>query len=93
MANHKSALKRARQNEVRRLRNKSYKTRSKSAVKRVQAAVAAREPEKAVSELRAAVAIIHKTASKGVIHRNKASRKISRLARKVNNLGSMIDEG
>lgn len=80
MANHKSALKRARQSEVRRLRNKAYKTRVRGAVKAVRAA----EPGKAAEQLPGAVAIIQKTASKGVIHPNQAARKVSRLARLVN---------
>lgn len=86
MANHPSALKRARQNQKRRLRNKSYRTRMKTAAKDVKAAIAEGSPEQAMARLREATSLIHKTASKGVIHRNKASRKIARLARQVNRL-------
>lgn len=88
MANHKSALKRARQNEGRRLRNRGYKTRVKNAVKNVRAAVAENTPEKAQEDLKAAVSIIQKTASRGVLHRKTASRKISRLSRQVNRISS-----
>ena len=88
MASHKSALKRAKQNEVKRLRNKGYKTRAKTAVKEVRAAVADKSPEKAGESFKSAVSIIQKTASKGVIHKNKAARKISRLARLVNQISS-----
>lgn len=84
MANHKSALKRARQSEVRRLRNKAYKTRVRNAVKTVRTA----EAEKAGEHLQEAVSIIQKTASKGVIHPNQAARKTSRLARLVNRMQS-----
>lgn len=82
MANHKSALKRARQSEVRRLRNKAYKTKVRSAVKTVRGAT----PEKAAEQLSVTVSVIQKTASRGVIHRNQAARKISRLTRLVNNM-------
>ncbi|MCD6305544.1 MAG: 30S ribosomal protein S20 [Deltaproteobacteria bacterium] len=86
MANHPSALKRARQNEVRRVRNKSYKTRVKKAVKDVRAAIAANAVEEARENFKKAVSIIQKTASKGVIHKNQAARRISRLARGINRL-------
>ena len=86
MANHKSALKRVRQNEVRRIRNKSYKTSTKKAIKEVRAAVANGSAEEARERLTKAVSIIQKTVSKGVIHKNQASRKISRLARQVNQI-------
>ena len=86
MANHKSALKRAKQNEGRRIRNKSYKTRVKKAVKEVRTAVANNSMDQAKENLANAVSIIQKTASKGVIHNNKAARKISRLANQVNGL-------
>lgn len=86
MANHKSALKRARQSEVRRVRNKNYKTRAKHVVKAVKSTVASNSPEQAQKRLPEAVSILQKTASKGVIHKNKAARQISRLARRVNQL-------
>jgi len=88
LANHKSALKRARQNEVRRIRNKSYKTRVKKAVKEVRVAVGDNSVEQAGESFSRAVALIQKTASKGVIHKNKAARKISRLAHHVNQLAA-----
>ena len=88
MAIHKSAIKRAKQNEVKRLRNMSSKTKTKKAVKDVRAAVAENSEDKARENLKKAVSIIQKTASKGVIHKKKASRKISRLARQVNQITS-----
>ena len=84
MANHKSALKRARQNEDRRLRNKSTKTRIKNVVKNVRQAVAGQIEDDASSELNKAKSAIDKAAKKGVIHRNTAARKISRLTKQVN---------
>ena len=83
MANHKSALKRARQNEIRRVRNKSLKTQTKNVTKSVRQAVNEKSIETARSELDAAKSVIDKAAKKGVIHKNTASRKISRLSRLV----------
>ncbi len=88
MANHKSALKRARQSENRRLRNRGYKTRVKKAVKDVRAAVAENTPEQAQENLKAAVSILQKTVTKGVIKQRTASRKISRLSRQVHQISS-----
>lgn len=88
MANHKSALKRAKQNEERRQRNRARKTRMKNVVKAVEQAIATNDKELAMSKLKEAVSIIDKTASKGVIHKNKAARKISRLTRHVNDLSA-----
>ncbi|WP_084057867.1 30S ribosomal protein S20 [Desulfacinum hydrothermale] len=86
MANHKSALKRAKQNEVRRMRNRSRKTRMKTAIKALEEALKTQSLELAEQRFREASSIIAKTASKGTIHRNTAARKISRLARRVNAL-------
>ena len=84
MANHKSALKRTKQNELRRLRNKATKSRVKSIVKDVRAAV--QEPASAdvKPKLNAAQSLIDKAAKKGVIHKKTAARKISRLSKLVN---------
>ncbi len=84
MAEHKSALKRARQNEKRRLRNKSTKTRVKSIVKSVRLSVNEKSKEAVLSELITAQSIIDNAAKKGVIHKKTASRKISRLSKLVN---------
>ncbi len=86
MANHKSALKRARQSEVKRIRNKGYKTRVKKAVKEVRIALADDSVDQAKKSFVKTVSIIQKAASKGVIHRKQASRKISRLATQINQL-------
>ena len=86
MANHKSALKRAKQNEIRRLRNMGYKTRVKKAVRDVRSAVVENSADNAQESLRKAVSIIQKSASKGAVHRKRASRKISRLSRQVNQI-------
>jgi small subunit ribosomal protein S20 len=86
LATHKSAIKRAKQNEVRNLRNKLRRTRVKNVIKRVRAAINESSPEAAQTALAAAVPVIHKAAQEGAIHRNTASRKISRLTRQVNTI-------
>ena len=84
MANHKSAEKRNRQAQVRRLRNRVNKTKMKTAVKKLDEAVAAGSVEEAKDILPKVASVIAKTAGKGTIHRKTASRKISRLAKRVN---------
>jgi len=86
LANHKSALKRAKQNEIQRIQNKGYKTKVKKAVKEVRTAIVENTPEQARETLDKAVSIIQKSASKGVIHKNQAARKVSRLTLQVNKL-------
>ena len=80
MADHKSALKRARQNEQRRIRNKTTKTKVKNIVKDVRLAAGKESNETVLNKLNQAQSIIDKAAKKGVIHKKTASRKISRLA-------------
>ncbi len=84
MANHKSALKRARQNELSRLRNKAVKTRAKSIVKDVRASVEESSNGDVMAKLNAAQSLIDKASKKGVIHKKTAARKISRLSKLVN---------
>lgn len=84
MPNIKSAAKRLRQSEKRRLRNRAAKSRIKTAIKRVQQAIEMGDIELANISLREAVSIINKTAQKGIIHANKAARLTSSLTRKVN---------
>ncbi len=86
MANHKSAEKRNRQAQVRRLRNRSNRSAMKTAIKKVNAAVEAGVEEEAKNALRLAIPVIAKTASKGTIHKKNASRKISRLTKRVNKM-------
>jgi small subunit ribosomal protein S20 len=88
MATHKSAIKRNRQSEQRRLRNKSVKSLLRTRIKQVKLAVDAKDHAKARESLEEAVPVIDKAASKGVIHRRNAARKISRLTRAVNTVAS-----
>ena len=84
MANHKSAVKRARQNEIRRLRNKATKTRIKSIVKEVRSSAGEASAEETKVKLNAAQSVIDKASKKGVIHKRTAARKISRLTKLAN---------
>ena len=83
MANHKSALKRNRQNEKRNERNKVGRTRIKNAIKSVLTELDEKNKAKAQNALKEASKIISKNANKGVIHKRAASRKVAGLARKV----------
>jgi small subunit ribosomal protein S20 len=82
VANIKSQIKRNRQNEARRLRNKSVRTELKTQAKKVRSSAWAGEAE-AAGLLRAAARDLDKAASKGSIHRRAAARRKSRLARQI----------
>jgi len=88
LANHKSALKRNRQNEKRSDRNRGLRTQVKSTIKKVLTAVDEKNVEEAQKSLNEAETVIAKVASKGVLHSRAASRKISGLAKKVNQLSA-----
>jgi len=87
LANHKSALKRNRQNEKKNLRNKHVRSTLRTFVKRVREAVEGKDAVVAKDALAAAIPVIDGAASKGVIHRSNASRSVSRLTKLVNTLG------
>ena len=82
MANIKSAKKRIRQNERRRLRNRAIRSRIRSAVKAARDAVGAKAPTAAAS-VHEALRALDKAVSKGVIHPNTAARRKSALARQL----------
>ncbi len=84
MANHKSALKRNRQSQLRRSRNRMNRTKMKSAVKSVIQAIEEGSVEKAQEALKSAIPVIDKTAVKGAIHKKTVSSKVSRLSKRVN---------
>ncbi len=84
MAIHLSALKRARQNEKRRVRNLHVETTVKSIVKKVRSAVEDKDVEGAQKALAKAIPLIQRAHSKGVFHKKTTSRKISHLTRAVN---------
>ena len=87
MANHKSAERRARQGEKRRVRNASTRSRVKTAVKAALRSVEEKDAEKSREVLLGTTKTIAKAAAKGIFHKNTAARKISRLTKKVNTLG------
>ncbi|MDE5907600.1 MAG: 30S ribosomal protein S20 [Lachnospiraceae bacterium] len=86
MANIKSAKKRILVNRTKAERNKAIKSGVKTAVKKVNAAIEAKDKDAAAKALVAATATIDKAATKGVYHKNTASRKVSRLAQAVNKM-------
>ena len=84
MANIKSAKKRILVNETKAARNKAIKSKVKTAVKKVEAAVAAKDTEAAKAALHTAIVEISKAGTKGVYHHKKTvSRKIARLSKAV----------
>ena len=85
MANHKSALKRNRQSLVRRERNRMNRTKVKTVVKKIEAAMGVDgSVEKAREALVDAIPVIERAATKGAFHKRTAARKVSRLTKRVN---------
>ncbi len=85
MPNHKSAIKRVRQNEKRRDNNRSNRSRLRTSIKKLRAALAgSNSAEEATTLLPATVSTIDKAVQKGVLHRNAAARYKSRLTARVN---------
>lgn len=87
MANHRSATKRHRQSLKRRTRARSAKATVSGLVRKVNEAVTSGDKAAAEAQLKTASVALSKAASKGLIHRSNASRRISRLATKVGRLG------
>ncbi|MFV2082889.1 30S ribosomal protein S20 [Micromonospora sp. LOL_021] len=88
MANIKSQIKRNRQNEKRRLRNKSVKSALKTAVRKFNEANANGDNEQAVALMREASRKLDKAVSKGVIHKNQAANRKSAIAKRLQSIGS-----
>lgn len=86
LANIKSAKKRILVNRTKAERNKAIKSGVKTAIKKVEAAVTAKDKDAAIAALLNATSIIDKATTKGVYHKNNAARKVSRLAKLVNNI-------
>lgn len=83
MANTQSAKKRIRQNEKRRVRNLSWRTRAKTHVKRARTALASRELEAATSAVQQAAQELDRAAAKGAIHHRNAARRKGRLMKQL----------
>jgi small subunit ribosomal protein S20 len=79
----KSAIKRARQAGERRLRNSHVKSTMKTQIKKVIAILGNKDKESLDEIFRKTVSYINRAGSKGVIHKNTASRKVARLSRKI----------
>ena len=85
MAISKSSLKRIRQDKDRAKRNRSIRSACKTAIKRVDQSLENKDAEGANKQLVLAMSMLHKAASKGVIHHRTASRKIARLSGRISN--------
>jgi len=81
-----SAIKRHRQSERRRRRNRAVKSALKTLIKKLNLSITNKDIEGAKTTLTGIIKALHKAASKGVIHKNTASRRISRLTKRVNEL-------
>ncbi len=79
MANIKSAIKRNKQNEKRRVRNRVYRGEARTYVARARTAIAGKDAEAAKAATLEAISALDKAAQKGVLHKNNAARRKSRL--------------
>ena len=86
MANIKSAKKRILVNETRAARNKAIRSKVKTSIKKVEASIYAGDKAAAQENLVNAISEIEKAASKGVYHKNNASRKVSRISKAVSSM-------
>lgn len=87
MPNHKSAIKRTRQNEKRRVYNRTYITRARNFVKGARAAIDNGDVSEAELAVRKAIRDLDKAASRGIIHKRNAARRKSRLMKQLAKLG------
>ena len=88
MANHESAIKRHKQSEKKKFRNRSVKSAVRTAAKKVKEAAAANKKDEATALLKNAISLLDGAVTKGVLHRNNSSRRISRLTSTVNSASS-----
>ena len=86
MANIKSAIKRNRQNEKRRLHNRIFRGSARTQVKNAKLAIEEGDKERAVAEVKEAIRKLDRAASKGVIHKNNVARRKSRLMKQLTSL-------
>jgi small subunit ribosomal protein S20 len=86
LANIKSAIKRNRQNEKRRLQNRVYRGSARTQVRNAREAIVDGDQEKATAEVKAAIRKLDVAASKGIIHKNNAARRKSRLMKQLNSM-------
>jgi len=86
MPNHKSAAKRDRQNEKKRLINKSNKSKLRTQIKKLRSALSGKDKNNSNELLNPTISLIDKAVNKGILHKNTAARHKSRLTNHVNNL-------
>jgi small subunit ribosomal protein S20 len=86
MPNHKSAAKRARQNEKRRARNRSLRAALRTQIRKFRAALASGNKELCLQLLNPTISKIDKAVNKGILHKNTAARYKSRLTKHLNTL-------
>jgi len=84
--NHKSAIKRTRQNDKRRIRNNEIRSAARTAVKKVRAAIEAQDKDTAQKLFVEVSSLLDGSVSKGVHHAKNAARRVSRLALQINKL-------
>ena len=90
MANIKSAKKRILVTQTKTAKNKAIRSEVKTSIKKVEAAVAAKDKAAAEAALKNATSVIESACSKGVYHKNNAARKVSRLSKLVNSVAYLI---
>jgi len=88
VATHKDAIKRARQSDERRLRNRHYRSQMRKHIKGLRAAIDAGDADTARALLPGTVSVIQHVCQKGIIHKRNAARRVSRLANAVNGIGA-----
>jgi small subunit ribosomal protein S20 len=88
VANSKSALKRVRVGERRRIRNRTYRSAARTMVRRAESVIATGDVEAAAAAVGVAISTLDRSAGKGVIHRNNAARRKSRLMSKYNSMSA-----
>ncbi len=88
MANHKSAIKRIRINERRRIRNRIFISRARTEIKDVRKEIDEKDVAAAREAALKAIRTLDKAAEKGILHKNNAARRKSRLMKQLNALGS-----
>jgi small subunit ribosomal protein S20 len=86
LANIKSQIKRNRQNEKRRVHNRVFRGRARTLISKAQAAIENESKDTAIEAVKLAISSLDKAAEKGVIHKNNAARRKSRLMKRLNEL-------
>ena len=86
MANTKSALKAMRVSEKRRMINKTHRSKMRTYIRRAESVLHGGSPDETTETIESTIRVIDRTASKGIIHRNQAARRKSRLMKKLNQL-------